>query len=153
MLPWTLIHPPPLCQVLAHLHWSSLVVMRLLLGILHHILKNMPGNLVHVGICCWITPCACMFTALLKSSFHLCVERIAKLFFLFAPHCDWSGNLAPPSQQSKCRTETNYELSTCIFSFFRQFAWFWFGYLLASLYFSLLWLLVVITWFCSLSIQ
>ena len=45
----------------------------------------------------------------------MCVERIAKLFFLFAPHCDWSGNLAPPSQQSKCRTETNYELSTCFF--------------------------------------
>ena len=59
-----------------------------------------------------------MFTALLKSSFHLCVERIAKLFFLFAPHCDWSGNLAPPSQQSKCRTETN--IMSCPLVFFHS---------------------------------
>ena len=44
------------------------------------------------------------------SSFQLSVESNPELpWFCFTTLCDWSDNLAPPSQPIRCKTKTNRE--------------------------------------------
>ena len=51
------------------------------------------------------------------SNFQFSVESNPGLhWFCFTTLCDWSRNLAPPSQPIRCKTKSNLDLVTCVLS-------------------------------------
>ena len=102
--------------------------------------KTVTAPLGQERVACW--------WHLIRAVFGLSVESLPGLLrFCFSTLCDWSRNLAPPSQPIRCKTKTNLDLVTRVSPRSRPVTCIYFAFSLpGSLwYLSLFWLALVIT--------